>query len=128
MLSNLQFRVWNKRKKSFSYSHLVGHETNGGDNLCYSIDFIPLEYAIKVRETEYELDLWTGILDKNQNKIYVNDIVSFENIDYLVTFDYGFIFNSKDKIRYLRDIINNLKFNDFEVISNTRQKGNASEK
>ncbi|RDU70395.1 hypothetical protein CQA66_08280 [Helicobacter aurati] len=129
ILSNLQFRVWNKNKKEFSYSMLVGSEVNGGgDNLVYFVDFISKEYLKSVKEVDYDLDLWTGIKDNIGNKIYVNDIVKFENIEYLVLFDYGFILKGENKTRYLRDVLNNLKFNDFEVIGNIRQKENKSEK
>ncbi|BDB64838.1 hypothetical protein T36_1295 [Helicobacter cinaedi] len=65
-LKDFDFRLWDKQSKSFVEIKSAFPTTNEKDEII----IVPL-----VPDENIEIELWSGIRDKNGKKIYENDVV-----------------------------------------------------
>ncbi|EOF7243546.1 YopX family protein [Campylobacter jejuni] len=75
-LKDFDFRIWNNNSKTYEAGSIIeslGFITSVFNQLTYEKPTI-----------DYEIELWTGLYDKNGKKIYENDIVRYNNDEKLV--------------------------------------------
>lgn len=120
-LQYFNYRLWNKYDEGY----------------C---DFLDgnLKRVIPIDDDEWEIELWTGFYDKNNKKIFENDIVKHldTNLEYLVEFHNASFIMSPLKYQHRREFqlsisiffstiskeaVNN-KFNFLEIIGNVHDE------
>lgn len=126
-LSVFNYRLWNKYDEEY----------------CNSLDS-NLKITIPIDDDELEIELWTGFYDKNNKKIFENDIVKHldTNLEYLVEFHNASFIMSPLKYQHRREFqlsisiffstiskeaVNN-KFDFLEIIGNIHENKNLLKK
>ncbi|MCV3414771.1 YopX family protein, partial [Campylobacter lari] len=114
-LQDFDFRVWNK-KSNFYVEKTCGNiisiasdsslEYNARENKILAVEFSPYDSMPLINknytEDDYEIELFTGLYDKNGKKIYENDIITLchfaQKCIGVVRFGRnGFVITSKDE-------------------------------
>lgn len=102
-LKNFDFRIWNKKYSCYITEGIENPICVASDNTLdkcnkgykvLSLDWAPYDTMPLVnentKEDDYEIELFTGICDKNGKKIYDGDILySSEDLLYVVKFKNG---------------------------------------
>lgn len=88
-LADFDFRIWNKDEETLTYA-------SKDWNLCISFSNPQQDYGVCESElhayydgepmcpSDCEIELWSGLCDKNGKKIYEGDIVKNRNLDTLL--------------------------------------------
>ena len=135
-LKDFDFRIWNKKENEFvnidcSISFKFGERYNREDH----VHFFGYMYEAGIRDRGYtwiaplcyenddlELELFTGLYDKNHRKIYEGDILSFyDRGDYINCS----VFYNKDEARFVAIIDDEEE--DFTWLSEIEVVGNIHE-
>ncbi|EPT6806009.1 YopX family protein [Campylobacter coli] len=113
-LSEFDFRVWNNNSKTYEAGSIIeslGFITSVFNQLTYEKPTI-----------DYEIELFTGLYDNNNNKIYEGDIISiYVSGDFI---NYTVVYN-KDKASFVA-IVDDYEedftcYSDIEVIGNIHE-------
>ncbi|EAI2149092.1 hypothetical protein KY417_001179 [Campylobacter jejuni] len=147
-VKDFDFRIWDKNGKCFissievdNYLFIPTLAKHKNSNDCVFIEFSCDKNTNETKinknsnidkSLDLEIELWTGLYDKNGNKIYTGDIVSIDN-DPFIFVDEVFI----DAITgiellhtgyHLRNVIKNFAYGDYlnevEVIGNIHENEN----
>lgn len=122
-LKDFDFRIWNDTKKEYLYEYPTLVNTRSEGILIgrferqFSRDY---DYFYQIFRNEFEIELWTGLYDKDGNKIYENDIIiahhSGQKVQGLVKFGSGFVLMSS--VSEDRELA---YYDTFEIIGNIHE-------
>ncbi|MCW0221583.1 YopX family protein [Campylobacter lari] len=140
-LKDFDFRVWNK-KSNFYVEKTCGNiisiasdsslEYNARENKILAVEFSPYDSMPLINknytEDDYEIELFTGLYDKNGKKIYENDIITLchfaQKCIGVVRFGRnGFVITSKDENAEQGGELSYFEkyFYNFEVVGNIHE-------
>ncbi|EAH6262744.1 hypothetical protein FT848_06245 [Campylobacter lari] len=140
-LQDFDFRVWNK-KSNFYVEKTCGNiisiasdsslEYNARENKILAVEFSPYDSMPLINknytEDDYEIELFTGLYDKNGKKIYENDIITLchfaQKCIGVVRFGRnGFVITSKDENAEQGGELSYFEkyFYNFEVVGNIHE-------
>ncbi|EPV8107088.1 YopX family protein [Campylobacter lari] len=140
-LRDFDFRVWNK-KSNFYVEKTCGNiisiasdsslEYNARENKILAVEFSPYDSMPLINknytEDDYEIELFTGLYDKNGKKIYENDIITLchfaQKCIGVVRFGRnGFVITSKDENAEQGGELSYFEkyFYNFEVVGNIHE-------
>ncbi|MCV3451188.1 YopX family protein [Campylobacter lari] len=140
-LQDFDFRVWNKKSNFYvekTCSNIISIasdsslEYNARENKILAVEFSPYDSMPLINknytEDDYEIELFTGLYDKNGKKIYENDIITLchfaQKCIGVVRFGRnGFVITSKDENAEQGGELSYFEkyFYNFEVVGNIHE-------
>lgn len=139
-LQDFDFRVWDNESKEYNRDREV---LLSSKNVIYRIHTITGELQELINKN-LEIELWSGFYDKNNKKIFENDIVKHldTNLEYLVEFYNASFIMSSLKYQHRREFqlsisiffstiskeAANNKFDFLEIIGNIHENKNLLKK
>lgn len=102
--SDFDFRVWNKKTKTFTYAKDDSKLTLGFSNKdCGEVELYAYYDGKPMCPSDIEIDLWSGFIDIDGEKIYERDII---DSDFSI---YGLVFYEKGRFLVKHDLLDDVE-------------------